>query len=382
VSVNEAGSSGKEALSFNDLGVLLEEALSDLSLGEKLPSQASIFEAADRRSRSQAFNAEVKPFLPLFEKELDLGYFSWTPQGPSKSLHQVAAKDIQVAVGMGVSPATVVDVGPLNRRCPMQFCQLPAQSHDSQYPFNPGYIVPAFAAKSPINLSSVEYVLGGSALNMLSTMGEDQGTRYLVQQHGNLIFVAKHASYIQNYADAGFQFERLVCGGKFEDQHDRVKYEHMQVLNVGARHRILFCADVDATEKLANDTFSPVEIKTSNSRYWGNKVALQMVSSGSLSLVQGIKKNRGTLLDRIEKRSLTSVFESGGAPRHWIAAQDTILAGLDKLSSLSKAGSLLKGKVFEIHFHGRELRLKPSRDGAQILPPVEVVEELVGFYDI
>jgi hypothetical protein len=304
----------------------------------------SIFsEPAEQDPGLQAFNAAIQPYLPDFEKVADLGCFSFTPTGPYKDLGAVVPKDILSAVTLGAVPGELASINELNSRCPLSFRKnLPAQEYDNRFPYNPGYVVPVFAAVSgnTFTISSVDFVLGGSALNMLNKQEIDDDAKYLVQRHRNLIFVAKHSSYIQNYADPGFQFERLVCGGQFGDTHDVTHYEHLQVVKI-AGFRALFSAEMDAVEKATDGIVSPVEIKCSNPRYWGHKVALQMLSSGSLSLVQG-QKHRGAQLQSIRKRSLSSVFSEAGGARQWKGVQDRIVQGLSSLSSVSeKVGGLL-----------------------------------------
>jgi hypothetical protein len=92
--------------------------------------------------------------------------------------------------------------------------------------------------------------------------------------------------------------------------------------------------------------------------------------------VHGIKADGGARLDRIEKRSLGNVFQAGD---HWQAAQGNILAGLNQLFSLSKTGGLAEGRVYSVFFRGRKLHVSPFKGGHQVLPPVGVVKELIGF---
>ena len=72
---------------------------------------------------------------------------------------------------------------------------------------------------------------------------------------------------MQDYAAPGFQFERLVTGGKLDDHHGLLHHESMQLMRIGA-FNVLFAADVDAIDAAGN----VVEIKSGNPRYFGSKV--------------------------------------------------------------------------------------------------------------
>ena len=74
---------------------------------------------------------------------------------------------------------------------------------------------------------------------------------------------------MQNYADTGFQFQRLVTGGRIDGRHGHMKHESMQLMRIGP-FNVLFAADVDAVDAAGR----VVEIKTGNPRFFGSKVAL------------------------------------------------------------------------------------------------------------
>ncbi len=73
---------------------------------------------------------------------------------------------------------------------------------------------------------------------------------------------------MQNYADTGFQFERLVTGGRLDGRHGLMQHESMQLMRMGP-FNVLFAADVDAVDAAGK----VVEIKTGNPRFFGSKVA-------------------------------------------------------------------------------------------------------------
>jgi hypothetical protein len=73
---------------------------------------------------------------------------------------------------------------------------------------------------------------------------------------------------VQNFADTGFQFERLVTGGRLDGRHGLMQHESMQLMRMGP-FNVLFAADVDAVDAAGR----VVEIKTGNPRFFGSKVA-------------------------------------------------------------------------------------------------------------
>jgi hypothetical protein len=73
---------------------------------------------------------------------------------------------------------------------------------------------------------------------------------------------------VQNYADTGFQFERLVTGGQLDGRHGLIHHESMQLMRIGT-FNVLFAADVDAVDAAGR----VVEIKSGNPRFFGSKVA-------------------------------------------------------------------------------------------------------------
>ena len=286
------------------------------------------------------FNKVVQRFLPQFEKEVELGYYSFIPEGPYKKVAQVTAQDILSAVRIGSHPRKIRLGSFFNSKCFIPLlpgdAQPPGQKFDNLFPFDPGVVVPMHvamqrsgfdllsptltagnsasdnrtSAKDKESEASLNFVLGGgSILDMLDTRQIQAGAKFLVQRHRNLLFVKKHELFQQDYTDPGFQFERLVCGYESDEgegdkrkrvleclaeKNDTTRFSRIQVLRIGG-HRCLTSAECDAVTALPPPhglagAVSPVELKISDPRYWQRKVALQMVSSGSLDLVHGIKR--------------------------------------------------------------------------------------------
>jgi hypothetical protein len=113
----------------------------------------------------------------------------------------------------------------------------------------------------------------------------------------DVLILSKNKAYTQNFADIGFQFERLVTGAELDGKHSQTRDEILQIMKIG-EFNVLFAAEVDAIDEFGRS----VEIKSGNPRYFGTKLMFQMISSGSSMLVQANK--RDMTLTGIQKRSI------------------------------------------------------------------------------
>lgn len=240
--------------------------------------------------------------FPEISLHNDLGIYTWLPGTPGEiqpKRHQDVSVDDILSRFPDEPPdpddpadalrmPTLVDrtapvINYSGIRLPLRFrdtSELPAQEYPSEFPYTPGYIVPLFVVVSRgLLMEEIDFVLGGSSLSVLADCSTHE-CLYLVQKVQNVIFIGKSDPYVANYADRGFQFERLVTGGQMEGTHDIVKHESVRVVKVGP-FRVLFAAEVDAVD----DAGYRVEIKSGNPRYFGTKLLLQMLSSGAQSLV-------------------------------------------------------------------------------------------------
>ena len=335
------------------------------------------------QQRNDAFTAS----FPEFVLQQDLGLFMWNP-GPDsnsqlKSFGDVTTEEILSRLHIRNEKHTTLEAKlkkmSLNSsppkidysyvRFPVRITSLPSQEFPNRFPNDPGYIVPLFAAiKSGLGLPEIDFVLGGSALEVLANRridGED--TKYLVQRVHNVIFLVKSKSYILNYADVGFQFERLVTGGKMEDKHAVEKHEHLQLMKLGDS-KVLLSADVDAVD----DDGGCVEIKSGNPRYFGTKVMFQMISSGAQTLIQADK--RGPSITGVKKRTIKELCCEH--PKNELQRmQVNILRALTELKS--QISEVSDETPSELAFSGSGIKLIPLRERTSILPAKQVTEELL-----
>ena len=113
------------------------------------------------------------------------------------------------------------------------------------------------------DLSQVDFVFGGSALDVLANQRVPNDCTYVVCRvpHTNAVIVKKHKVYTCDLTAPGFQFECLVTGNNMENPHNTSFVEHLQLMEIG-NFRVLFSAQVDAVD--AN--LAAVEVKISNTR--------------------------------------------------------------------------------------------------------------------
>jgi len=147
----------------------------------------------------------------------------------------------------------------------------------------------------------------------------------------------------------------------------------MQVMDIDG-YRVLFSAESDAVD----ESGFPVEIKTSNPRYWGTKVMFQMLSNGSVSLYTGTKKPRHMLSDvnvlpfqRVTEMALG--FDEVGT------LEKNIVSGMEILLAAVESGQISEKNPFEINFDraGNMELCAYDREPNVILPPKKVIQELL-----
>jgi hypothetical protein len=236
------------------------------------------------------------PELPAFVPQESLGFWSWKPKGNEKAqFSHVTHTDVldcvntdahalpdELKIPAGVYPKRYYDRS------------RPNQPYNNVFPNDPGYIVPLYVAvKRGLELSDIDFLLGGSSLNTLATHSyeKNDGTMYLTQKVENVIIVCKNKQYKGNKSDFGFQFERFVTGGRFEVRADPTIYENLHIMDIGG-FKVLFSAEADAIEyELDRSSYHLVEIKAGNPKNFRQKVFWQMVSSGAQTLVQADKRN-------------------------------------------------------------------------------------------
>jgi hypothetical protein len=349
---------------------------------------------------AQPSKTAIQSIFPLFAEIRDLGFFQWTP-GPSdgnlKSHADVTVADVTSRLSPLLQrPAAataddiveqlanlrmVSDSPPMinytNVRFPQTLLrQLSSQLVVNKFPNDPGYIVPLYVAVSRgLSLADLDFVLGGSALDVLANRSavESEGgsKKYLAQRVHNTIFIVKWSEYTTDYAEPGFQFERLLTGGRLDGKHDGVKHEHLQVARIGGLN-VLFSADADAVDQ----NLKCVEIKSGNPRYFGTKVMMQMLSSGAQTLIYANKRGPTTVLG-VEKRTLEQMINEHSRPV-LKRLQDGVLQSLKELKA---DVTINEDTSTEINFSSEgRLVCEPGSLSTRlpsVLPKREVVAELL-----
>mmetsp|Transcript_10507 Transcript_10507/g.23643 ORF Transcript_10507/g.23643 Transcript_10507/m.23643 type:complete len:317 (-) Transcript_10507:89-1039(-) len=310
----------------------------------------------------------------IFEEQGRIGIFCWDPEGIDQKEHcEVTTEDILRGLKNPTASLSKI-VSPESLHFPKRFCNLPPQKCTNMFPHEMGYIVPLHMAKKMgVDLQKVDFVLGGSSLNVLALreierQGSDDPTKYLVQKCpvADVILIVKSKVYETNYSDFGFQFERFVTGGRMEDKHDVRLFESLQLMKIGD-FTVLFSAEADAVD----DAGCPVEIKSGNPKWFGSKVMFQMISSGSKTLVMANKTGKDTLagVSKLSQEQMINTHSASVRAR-W---GENILGALTELKHSELVGT--DGPV-EMDFSQGGMLLKPCSD-RHLLPTRKVVEELL-----
>lgn len=316
-----------------------------------------------------------------FEPIRQVGIFCWDPTGlQEKDFRDVTTVDIlQGLHQQETQPDRLV---PLNSvHPPMLFPNLPPQPASNRFPFEPGYFVPLYVAKARgVDLQSVDFILGGSALHMLANKDMADEHKYLIQRcpTTNIIALSKSNIYSTNYADFGFVFERLMTGRALDDKRDPRHFESLQLIKV-AGYTVLFSSEIDAVD----GSGVPVELrscyKPASKRsphcpkviHKKLKTLFQMLSSGSKTLVVGDR--RGPSLEAVRTLSFDDVVALPPAGR-LIEAERNIAEGLRMLKR--RSSEISAAVPSELEFHQGLMILTPYPSG-DLLPAVSVVEELL-----
>ena len=218
-------------------------------------------------------------------------------------------------------------------------------------------------------MKAIDFAFGGSTLEMLATKETSSPYVATLVPGTKCILVVKCKEYVKNLADIGFQFERYVTGHDMSDTSSCKQVEHIHLNKVGDS-TVLFRAEVDAID--SNGT--PVEVKSSNPRYFGTRVMFQMISSGSSSLCHG-EKYRGTLTG-VSLRSLSQVardaLEYGNNVKE---LEQNILNGMDALKNQVKEDN----KLYKISFSNGSLKAVETSDSEEyvVLPKADIVNDLI-----
>lgn len=301
-----------------------------------------------------------------------LGIFCWDPTGlRHKKFRDVTAQDVQR--GLRQQDSQPYELVPLNSiDLPLELPRLPPQVVDNVFPHDSGFVVPLYVARARgVDLGSVDFILGGSALNVLANKQiERQGDtdlKYLVQKcpATGIIVLAKSKTYSTDYAATGFQFERLLTGRPLDDEPDLRHFESLQLIRV-AGYTVLFAAEVDAVDSSG----TPVELRSSRSsyRYRVMKNMFQMLSSGSETLIQAARN--GPVLEDLVASSFDDLVW-GQSASYLASAGSNIAEALRML----KRSDISVDAPTELDFQRGTMVLKPC-PVADLLPSASVLREL------
>ena len=349
--------------------------------------------------------APIHEKLPRFVPVRDVGTFKWltkpTASCPCKSHGDVSEDDVRSRMtmswtngeeasdsvdaleeqlsGLGVDSARsgVAVQAPrlaLSRvHCPVSLLDVPPCEYISRFPYDQGAIASVVAAKQAgVDLSTIDFVMGGSTLHVLSqrSVANANGHRWFAQRIGDMIVVVKFAEYTVNSMAFGYQFERLVTGQAMDNGDTSFSYQHLRVMKIGD-FNVLLCAEVDASD----DSGVPVEIKSGNPKYFGTKLLMQMISSGSKTLVRADRPS--TKVNRVIIKSFDELMAD-----HSTATMKTLHDNVIKsLSELLCASEIIDSVPVNVSFSSNQYKLALERLTEEpvptILPSTAVVRRLL-----
>lgn len=315
----------------------------------------------------------------IFEAVQDKGFFSWNP--PHKVTYQTLAfmKSVDELnlkyIDLKGKPNELVNIKSI--RTPISFLNYLAP-HETQNKFPHGSIdiicLHVAARYRKVDFTKIDFAFGGSTLEMLANNDNSEPfvATVIPKQGTKVILIIKRKDYVMNTSDVGFQFERLVTGQRMDDMPSiSTSVEHLHIMNVSS-YRVFFRAETDAVDPKNG---APIEIKSSNPRYWGTKTMFQMISSGSTKLCHG-RKSRGALTE-VDLTSLDEVSRSALCLSNTDRLEKNIVKNMKALSELLAKEE--PGDVFKVFFdRDGNLELIPSKSrSAAVLPPRDIVEELM-----
>lgn len=314
-------------------------------------------------------NAIAKtPFAGFFEPIRDLCYFSWEPDDLTyKTLDDVTSEEIKDNIVPDVQPPKLIDISSIS--LPKMFLSLPSREYANKYPFGQTAAASLFVAiqHCGVSIDSLDFFMGGSAINMLAAKSTD-GKKFFATKipESNVIVLAKRHEYVNDYAAPGYQFERLVTGGCMNMVPAEMRsIEHIHLMKVAGKYRVLFSAEVDAI-----DNEGIVEVTCSNSRYWGNSLFFQCISNASHAVCHG-EKFKG----RLEKITLVSLDKLSDKMQDIRTLKSNIEDCLRELALQMQSKG--PGVDFEVKFECNRLQLVESCEQSNVLPPDIVMWQLL-----
>jgi hypothetical protein len=337
---------------------------------------------------SASLDTIVGEYFPDITDFHDLGFFAWQTQGTStQHLATVSTNDILERIEYNAVPEPVQSVDELNEKCPFVFQKVnPKKKYKvgDDFPSQPSYMVPLHVAVAHrhIDPQEIQFIFGGSVLHVLMDQKIQNEKEYHVQQipDTNIIVVQKTSSYFTNPTEPGFQFERFVLGRQTNHHHQNAEesllssasnnmpIDHLQMVTIHGS-RVLISAESDGIDADGNS----VEIKANKYPYY-DRIACQMISSGSQTLYMGHKSKDGKRLERVSTMTLDQVLVKG-MEKHGPKLTRNLKRSMAALQHARDTGTFKSGCPFQLQFSNRtgELIFHP----VSLLPNKDVVKALL-----
>jgi len=332
---------------------------------------AGAVEALTLDEPPDAFDQVVAHALPSFTTVRNVGVFVWRSLNPKKGdlkpFADATEEDFVSRIEIVPKPEDVPAIDLSGVALPTDFLRNPKpQFIPNRFPNDPGVgAALAAAAMRGVDCRTLDFVIGGSGLNVLSTR-KTSGDVYLVQKVQGALTLGKHAEYTSDMMARGFQFERLVTGERMDDRANGCCVASMQVATVGP-FKIYFHAELDAVDAEA----SHVEIKSGNPAKFGSKEMFQMVASRSKTLVYA--DCLGNRLLGIKECGLEDVAEWFSISKR-TNLESALLETLRELKDM--ADEVSEDSPSQLVFEDGHVKLVPRPDLSQ-LPSRAVLDALL-----
>ena len=194
----------------------------------------------------------------------------------------------------------------------------------------PSALVLDIAQNKGLDLNDLDFLFGGPILGVLGERMvpiedyHNQSWVIIVQRFRGVLSVRRYPNYTWKENVIGKQLESLIIDGKLEFEDSTERNENLTLLKVSDtdgknNYSILCVAEIDGQIKPSMNnkhnkksfqnslnSQSICEIKSTNPRYWGCKLPLQMISNNSKKLIYGQKEK---LQNDKSKCKLTNILE-------------------------------------------------------------------------
>lgn len=364
-------------------------------------------------------NQELKQLLHNAKLPLrpisDLGYYGWIPivtggqyndqtnltttlVAATIPLSNVTANDIRQNIDLSMTPKIPCDLDRFQESLPRDFSEhfnSSSMTFPNKYPYGQTSIASLYAAKQKgVFLQNVNFMFGSYTLYHLAYGCLDGNEKSVVARvpGTNIVLMTRYKEYMQHLGSKGHDFERMIIDGDDAINNNLDSVVHLQLMQLGSS-KILFAGEVDAMDPSSGN---PIEIKFGGMAKRAVRILFQMISSGSLSLIQGLafgdeKEMRNGRWKRVpwKVRSIRVVSLRDFAeakPRNKLGR--AISARMKLLRELTTVENLPDGQVMEASFHSGKkggaygLQLAPSTTVSigDLFPNEQVVKSLLSVY--